>query len=98
MDENQVPEPQRAGPPPRPERPWQEEQQAISDIDQKIARLEGLPQAPAPERPPSGGGSKRWAGIPIVLAVIFGSRLLFGLSRDHDSPRYEPSPQYLKPV
>jgi len=98
MDENRIPDPKPAGPPPRPERPWQEEQQAISDIDQKISRLEGLPQAPAPARPPSGGGSKRWAGVPVVLAVVFGARLLFGLSRTHDSLHYEPPPQYLKPV
>jgi len=98
MDENS--NPNAAGPPPRPERPWQEEQQAISDIDQKIARLEGLPQAPAPVPPPSsgGGGSKRWAGVPVVLAVVFGMRLLFGFSRTHDSPRYEPPPQYPSPV
>ena len=98
MDENQSPDPKPAGPPPRPERPWQEEQQAISDIDQKIARLEGLPQAPAPERPPSGGGSKRWAGVPVVLAVVFGSRLLFGLSRTIDSPHDDPPPQYRNPA
>jgi hypothetical protein len=98
MDENQIPNPGASGPPPRPERPWQEEQQAISDIDRKISRLEGLPRAPAPERTPSGGGSKRWAGVPVVLAVVFGARLLFGLARTHDSPRYEPPRQYIKPV
>jgi hypothetical protein len=98
MDENQIPNPAPPGPPPRPERPWQEEHQAISDIDQKISRLEGLPRAPAPERPPSGGGSKRWAGVPVVLAVVFGSRLLFGLSRTHDSPRYEPPPPHINPA
>jgi len=98
MDENQIPNPGPTGPPPRPERPWQEEHQAISDIDQKISRMEGLPRAPAPERPPSSGGSKRWAGVPVVLAVIFGARMLFGLARTHDSPRYDPPPQYIKPV
>ena len=95
MDENRIPDPNATGPPPRPERPWQEEQQAISDIDQKISRLEGLPQAPAPVPPPEssgGGGSKRWAGIPVVLAVLFGVRLLSGLSRTHDSPSYQYSP------
>src|SRR5260370_5930862 len=100
MDENQSADPNPAGPPPRPERPWQEEQQTISDIDQKISRLEGLPQAPAPVPPPEssgGGGSKRWARVPVVFAVGFGIRLLFGLSPTPHSPPYEPPPPYPSP-
>jgi hypothetical protein len=97
MEENRNPTGGSDNPPPRLERPWQEEQRALSDIDQKINRLGGS-QPPGRGSGGRGSGSGRWGGIGVVLLIGFGIRVLFGLMRASHSTDYTPPPQHYAPV
>jgi hypothetical protein len=96
MEENNYPTGGSDNPPPRPEVPWQEEQQALSDIDRKINRLGGSPSPPPAAR--GGGGSGRWAGIPVVIVIVIGMRVAFGLMSTNRSTDHTPPPRYQTPV